>query len=609
MKLLKNIFLIFWLFILCFFLISCDGNSSSQDQDQIQQFENIYFNYPLRDYPIGKSEGSQLYWDCSENDFGHYLPIYRGYHSGEDWQLKGTEDNEVDNGKPVYSIGKGKVAYVSDGPLCNLGYLVVIEHTGNFLIPSKEISDHGQIATYEEEIVNKIYSVYLHINLAKIDGKEILEGDIVDENTPIGFIMNPPRMGSHLHFEIRKDLDNHSDNWSMLGNEEYWQFDWVADKNDPSKRVKDYNGYYINLQEMVNAGFRDPSDFIEANREGVKTLVSSAATEMPGQSSSIETEIAKDNFSEYEERIAFRSDRDGDFDIYTMNFDGTNQTNLTNNFNYEEAINYSPIINKIVFTSYMEEDHDICVINTDGTGFNNILNNDSDEIGPIFSPDGTKIIFHSDYNSIDDIYIINADGSDFKQITKDDFYEGSLRWSPDGSKIAFTSNRDGNYEIYIVNQDGSGLVRLTNDGANDWSPTWSPDGSKIAFTSNRDGNYEIYIINYDGSGLVRLTNNYADDTDPDWSPDSSKIIFLSDRKDTFCEDIFSMNIDGTEQINLTNTDDIREMEFSISNDGTKIAFDSFPEGIGDICIMNFDGSNQIRLTENPAFEDSPIFIK
>ena len=70
-----------------------------------------------------------------------------------------------------------------------------------------------------------------------------------------------------------------------------------------------------------------------------------------------------------------------------------------------------------------------------------------------------------------------------------------------------------------------------------------------------------------------------------------------------------MNIDGTEQINLTNTDDIREMNFSISNDGTKIAFDSFLEGIGDICIMNVDGSNQIRLTENPAFEDSPIFIK
>jgi TolB protein len=42
--------------------------------------------------------------------------------------------------------------------------------------------------------------------------------------------------------------------------------------------------------------------------------------------------------------------------------------------------------------------------------------------------------------------------------------------------------------------------------------------SKIAFMSDRDGNGEIYIMNIDGSEQVRLTNNRADDISPSFSP-------------------------------------------------------------------------------------------
>lgn len=41
-------------------------------------------------------------------------------------------------------------------------------------------------------------------------------------------------------------------------------------------------------------------------------------------------------------------------------------------------------------------------------------------------------------------------------------------------------------------------------------------GNKIAFASDRDGNYEIYVMNADGTDQVNLTNNPADDSDPDW---------------------------------------------------------------------------------------------
>ena len=40
----------------------------------------------------------------------------------------------------------------------------------------------------------------------------------------------------------------------------------------------------------------------------------------------------------------------------------------------------------------------------------------------------------------------------------------------------------------------------------------------IAFQSDRDGNEEIYVMNADGSNQVNITNNTADDESPSWSP-------------------------------------------------------------------------------------------
>ena len=207
----------------------------------------------MRDYQIGSSNNNDLCWDCSQNDFGNYLSeyngnIYNGYHPGEDWSLP----SEKDNGLRIYSIGIGKVVAIQN--LDELGYLIVIEHEGNFNIPSKEINSNGKIATYEGEIVNKIYSVYLHLTLAKVNGKDLKVGDKVDENTIIGYIINPGG-GSHLHFEIRKNNDNHDKSWSLIGDKSNWQI--FPDDG--------YNGYYKDLQKMIDAGLRDPSEFIDTN--------------------------------------------------------------------------------------------------------------------------------------------------------------------------------------------------------------------------------------------------------------------------------------------------------------------------------------------------------
>ena len=100
------------------------------------------------------------------------------------------------------------------------------------------------------------------------------------------------------------------------------------------------------------------------------------------------------------------------------------------------------------------------------------------------------------------------------------------------AQIAFSSNRDGpahvihgwpTSDIYVMAADGKNQRRLTNNPASDHSPSWAPDGKRIAFVSERDGHvhrripwftYEIYVMNADGSNQLNLTNNPHDDRGP-----------------------------------------------------------------------------------------------
>ena len=71
----------------------------------------------------------------------------------------------------------------------------------------------------------------------------------------------------------------------------------------------------------------------------------------------------------------------------------------------------------------------------------------------------------------------------------------------------------------------------------------APTTPKILFTSTRDGNRDVFIMNPDGSEQVNLTQHRADDQQAVWSPTGEKILFVSDRGGT--RDLYWMDPDGS----------------------------------------------------------------
>ena len=303
--------------------------------------------------------------------------------------------------------------------------------------------------------------------------------------------------------------------------------------------------------------------------------------------------------SESAGRIAFVSDRDGGFEIYVMDADGSNQTRLTDNEAVDQNPTWSPDGRSIAFVSDRDGDPEIYVMDADGSNQTRLTDNEAEDWFPMWSPDGRSIAFASDRDGDFEIYVIDADGSNQTRLTDNEAGDSHSSWSPDGRSIAFGSYRDGNTEIYVIDADGSNQTRLTDNEAEDWFSSWSPDGRSIAFASDRDGGFEIYVMDADGSNQTRLTDDEAAVYVPSWSPDGRSIAFVSERDGNL--EIYVIDADGSNQTRLTDNE-ARDGNPTWSPDGRSIAFESDRDGNWEVYVMNADGSNQTRLTDNEGWD-------
>ncbi|MCA9931206.1 MAG: PD40 domain-containing protein, partial [Anaerolineales bacterium] len=260
-----------------------------------------------------------------------------------------------------------------------------------------------------------------------------------------------------------------------------------------------------------------------------------------------------------------------------------------------------PLQNKIVFQSNRDGDYEIFIMNSDGTNQLQLTFNNVDDNYPVVSLDGTRVLFDSIRDGNWEVYVMNIDGSEQRRLTNEPGSNNRLpTWSPDGQQVAFISDRDGDYEIYTMNVDGSNLYQVTHNDIREGHVSWSVDNRLVYNAGIEDSHtWDIYAINPDGSHLQKLTDNSVSDWSPEWSPDGRFILYLSI---TGSNDpaIFIMNADGSSGRLLYNSP-YYDWGADWTADGSKIIFTSDQDNLGNLYIMDADGSNIQHLTERGSY--------
>jgi TolB protein len=205
---------------------------------------------------------------------------------------------------------------------------------------------------------------------------------------------------------------------------------------------------------------------------------------------------------------------------------------------------------------------------------------------------------------------VSIDGSNLRRLTSDTFPEADPAWSPDGHRLAYTrsSQTIEGAGLFVADADGTNGTLLRASGA---QPAWSPDGTRIAFSATStadDLRNSIYIMQADASNEVELVATAAGSaSDPAWSPDGTRIAYGGAITN---QDIFVVNADGSNLVNLTNTaDPAGEIQPAWSPDGVYVVFTGFRNHNQEIVRRKSDGSSETVLTDLGAKDLHPSWAR
>jgi TolB protein len=253
-------------------------------------------------------------------------------------------------------------------------------------------------------------------------------------------------------------------------------------------------------------------------------------------------------------KIYFVSDRSGAKEIWSMDYDGSNQRELT----HYKSTSTMPAVSAdgklFAFTTYALGNPKLMVYSADTAKRLPFYNPVSSVVEtPEFTPDGQHLLFSSAIDGWTQICISDVNGGGFRRISHVRSIEVSAKVNPKNpTDVLFISGRSGHQQLWRMNIDGGDMEMLTSGEGDVANPSWSPDGHHIAFAWTRGyeiGGFNIFVMDIADRKYVQLTHGTGRNENPWWAPDGVHLVFTSKRGPA--TQVYTMLADGSNVQQLT----------------------------------------------------------
>lgn len=255
--------------------------------------------------------------------------------------------------------------------------------------------------------------------------------------------------------------------------------------------------------------------------------------------------------------IVFTAGSGSSRELWRMDPDGSNKIQLTSNGFGDYSPTLSPDGSQIGFV----RDGSLYKMNANGSGAAFVASANGEVFTPAWSPNGSQFVFADFsggfFDGKADLTIVTTAGTFVRTLLAQGRYNVEPTWSPDGAAVALADGDSplGCCDVVRIPATGGATSLVFNGTGFAGTPAWSPDGTRIAFHSG----FEIYVVSATGGTPVPLTPG-ADGTHPSWSPDGTRIVYEGIPSGGTLADIWVMNADGSNKVNLTNTPNIDEFQ-------------------------------------------------
>ena len=232
---------------------------------------------------------------------------------------------------------------------------------------------------------------------------------------------------------------------------------------------------------------------------------------------------------------------------------------------------------RIVFESSASGDSELWIVDADGNNATELTAGEGHNVHPVVSPDGTHIIFHSNRAGHNNIWRMDIDGRNLKQLTNGPG-EQLPDCSPDGKWVVYNSVAPSKHLLWKVPFDGGEAVQLTDRAS--FMPMVSPDGKLIACYYNDDG-WKAAVIPFKGG---RPTQTFDISVPFSWTPDGHALAYVDRRN---LSSIWSVSVTGGLPKLLTDFKAGRIFNFAWSRDGKHLALARGDTTSDVVLIRNF----------------------